>query len=942
VALRSDRGDCTGNTVAWRDSPPFAVDVCNSAARARHPEIAMFRRKRVCMLVFLIAGAALLAPDAPACDFYVNSNADNDQPDNVLTLREALAIANASRFNGDFSNRCRTAAELAQIPGADYVLVPPGPPSPLPAVCSYTDVRYTILVNDAPGANCGDGIGDNIRFDTNVGTIFAAGGFDIGVHDTIDGMQPNGTVVNIVGPGAGSGNGLSFGFGDTSDKWNIQISNLAISGFSLDGIHAAGCQNASFLNLSLSGNGRHGLYIDGNRCFTSMIGGGNASQRNYIYANGGDGIHIEGLANGDPTSQNNTIRNNWIGLDGNSSFDASGNAGAGIVIVNSLGNTIGGSGTDQGNAIAKNAGYGVWLRGPRSIGNTVLGNLIGSSPELDIGSFPNSRGVQIDGGASANTIGSGAGGGANVISGNANHGVYIDGAGTNSNAIQFNVIGLNRARAFVVPNQQDGIAIGGGAQATGVHDNVIAGNTRWGIYQGGASTSGTTISNNAIGLRGFANNGNDSTVAANGLGGILLDSTPSNTVGPGNRLAGNAGAGVEVFGETADGNVIKANTIGLNNAGAASPNTGGGVLVFGGADNTVIGGSAVADGNLISGNTGAGVRVNGNTTDATVIRHNFIGTDTGGNSARPNSAEGIRIDQGATNASVVNNLVSGNLNDGIKLESGATQAHVQLNQVGYGYSSALPLPNGASGISILSGANHNFIGDPIVPFTFNVIAGNAGAGVFVADLGTTDNAIVGNVIGAAGVPNATGVIVTANAVRTQILGNQIDANTGSGVSITGNATLDNPVLDNLFDRNGALAIDLGGNGVTANDVGDADVGPNQLQNFPVISNVVIGTSSTSLSVSLASIANQGYTITLYRSDHCDPSGFGEGQAKLGSIDITTLANGSGGAVGLVYSVPNSQTQASWGTAIATSAAGNTSEFGPCIGISDEIFPDDFE
>jgi hypothetical protein len=899
----------------------------------------MVRSKAVVRLIALLVGVGVAAHagSALACDFHVNSNADNDQADGVLTLREALAIANGDHFNGNHIGTCRTAAELAQMPGADFVPVfPPG--------CSLTETRYTILLPPDPGANCGNGIGDNITFDTNIGTIAAAGGFDVGVHETIDGKQPNGSPVNIVGPGAGSGSGsgISFGFGDTSDKWNIQISNLAISGFGVDGIHAAGCQNASFTNLSLSGNGRHGLYIDGNRCFTSVIGGGNAAQRNYIYSNGGDGIHIEGLANGDPTSQNNTIRNNWIGLDGNSSFDASGNAGAGIVILNSLGNTVGGGGTDQGNAIAKNGGYGLWIKGPRSISNVVMGNLIGSSPELDIGSFPNSRGVQIDGGASANTIGNSGSGEANVISGNANHGVYIDGTGTNSNAIQYNIIGLNRARGFVVPNVQDGIAIGGGAQQTGVHDNVISGNTRWGIYQGGASTFGTTINNNVIGLRGGTNNSNDNTVAANGLGGILLDTTPNNTVGPGNRIAGNAGAGVEVFGELADGNVIKTNTIGLNNAGASSANTGGGVLVFGGADNTVVGGAAVADGNLISGNSGAGVRVNGNTTDATTISRNFIGVDTTENAARPNTGEGIRIDAGATNASISNNLVSGNLNDGIKLESGATQAHVQLNRVGYSPTSGLPLPNGASGISILSGANNNFIGDPLNTFAFNVIAGNTGAGVFVADAGTADNTIADNFIGFAGLANGSGIIVTANAARTLMTANSIQANTSIGIAVIGTGTVNNPIIDNLFDGNGGLAIDLGSNGVTANDAGDADTGPNNQQNFPIISNVVIGNNSSSLSISLNSKPNLGYTLTLYRSNHCDPSGFGEGQVKLGSVNVTTLPNGSGGATGLVYPVPNSQTQPSWGTAVATSASGDTSEFGPCIGISDEIFRDGFQ
>ena len=100
--------------------------------------------------------------------------------------------------------------------------------------------------------------------------------------------------------------------------------------------------------------------------------------------------------------------------------------------------------------------------------------------------------------------------------------------------------------------------------------------------------------------------------------------------------------------------------------------------------------------------------------------------------------------------------------------------------------------------------------------------------------------------------------------------------------------------------------------------------------------------SASMSVSLNSQANQGYTITLYRSDKCDASGFGEGQVKLGSVALGTGSNGSGSVIGLLYTVPNSQTQASWGTAIATSASGDTSEFGPCVGISDEIFPSKFE
>jgi len=884
---------------------------------------------RIICLVALVGAACL---PASGCDFHVNSNADTDQADGVLTLREALAIANGDHFGGNHIGTCRTLAELNQMPGADYIFVPPpGCPS---------GAGYTILLPPDIGANCGAGIGDNITFDTNVGSISSTGGYDLGEHDTLDGMQPNGFAVAIVGPGAGSGSGIRFGVGDTTDKWNNFIRNLIITSFGTDGITAGGCQNASLTGLTLANNGRYGLFVDGNRCFTTNIGDVGAGQRNYIYGNVSDGIHIEGIANGDPTSQNNVIRNNWVGLDGVSPLDTTGNGGAGIAVLNSLGNTIGGGGTNQGNAIAKNAGYGLWISGPRSIGNNVLGNLIGSSPDLDLASFPNSRGVQIDGGASANAIGGSGTGEANAIGGNTNHGVFISDAGTNGNSVQYNIIGLNRARTATVANQQDGISISAGAQQTGVHDNVISGNYRWGIFQAGSTTTGTAINNNVIGLRGSANNANDNTIAANGLGGVWFTDSPGNTIGPGNRIDGNHGPGIEISDENADGNTIKGNVIGLDNAGAAAGNTGAGVYIHNGADNTLVGGATAADRNIVSASSGAGIQVSNATTDGTTIRFNFIGTDASGNVARGNSVEGIRIDQ-ATNVAVRQNLVAANANDGIKLHNGASGGYVVLNQVGVANSGLAALPNGASGISLLSGATNNAIGDPITPLLFNIIAGNTGAGIFVADAGTSNNVIVGNIIGSAGFANNYGIYVTANAVGTQITNNAIAQNKLSGVAVIGAGTTGNPIRDNQISGNGGLGIDLGGDGVTANDSSDADGGPNHLQNFPVLYNVTFGASSVTFSATLTSTPSTSFELAFFRSDRCDASGHGEGQTQLGKVNVNSDSSGTATATGLTYPIPNSQTQPSILTATATSASGDTSEFSVCIGVSDQIFGDGF-
>jgi hypothetical protein len=254
------------------------------------------------------------------------------------------------------------------------------------------------------------------------------------------------------------------------------------------------------------------------------------------------------------------------------------------------------------------------------------------------------------------------------------------------------------------------------------------------------------------------------------------------------------------------------------------------------------------------------------------------------------------------------------------------------------------LPNAASGISLLSGAHNNGIGDP-APSLQNVIGSTTNpfsAGIFVADPGTSSNIISGNIVGSPGFPNSYGVYVTNSAANNFISSNAITLSTHAGVAIVGNGATGNAITDNQIFSNGGLGIDLGNDGVTTNDFKDVDTGPNNLQNYPVLRNVVIGSNSVTLTAQLNSTPNQSFEVTLYRSDHCDAGGFGEGQVVLGKVTIGADANGDAGVSGLNYAVPNSLTQPSWGTAIVRSlATQDTSEFSRCVGISDEIYGDGF-
>ena len=103
----------------------------------------------------------------------------------------------------------------------------------------------------------------------------------------------------------------------------------------------------------------------------------------------------------------------------------------------------------------------------------------------------------------------------------------------------------------------------------------------------------------------------------------------------------------------------------------------------------------------------------------------------------------------------------------------------------------------------------------------------------------------------------------------------------------------------MIRGNLGLGLDLGANGMSANDDGDPDSGGNDGQNFPLISSATLSGNDLYASFSLdTDLSNAQYRIEFFgnAAGAQDPT-HGEGRVRLGAIDITT--NGTGD-----YSVSN--------------------------------------
>ena len=659
----------------------------------------------------------------------------------------------------------------------------------------------------------------------------------------------------------------------------------------------------------------------------NTIGGAEEGAGNLISGNTNQGINL-----GPPNATGNIIAGNHIGVDA-SGTAALGND-VGVWVENVADNVIGGTSASARNVISGNReGIGLWEAG--ATGNTVLGNYIGTNQSGDA-AIPNDFGIVVY--APDNTIGGTEEGAGNLISGNRFNGVNFYGENATGNSVEGNLIGTNAAGTSALGNGEQGVAlvdaagntIGGTTSGAG---NALSGNTIAGVFLLGEATENNVIQGNVIGT-----DPTGTSAIGNGESGVAIHSAKDNLVGgtePGARniLSGNV-FGVLIGDLLADGNRIQGNYIGTNAAGdAAVPNTQSGILDWG--QNTIIGGTEAGAGNVISGNITDGIGL-AEASTGTLIQGNYIGTDATGSTALGNT-NGVFANFSPNNtiggtSSGARNVISGNAENSITLFGlGSTGNTIQGNYIGTDVTGTMAVANG--GGFWITDAPDNTIGGTNSG-AGNLISGKTG-GIRVDGANASGNVIQGNTLGmdvtgtlpmgvrGAGVRFSNGA--SGNTVGgTESGAGNIIANSGwVGIVLFADAGNGNRILSNSIYDNGALGIDLGRDTPTLNDDGDSDTGPNNLQNFPVLTSVV-SNGGAAIQATLNSTPSSSFTLDFFSNTVCDESGFGEGQNPLGSASLTTDASGTGTVAAAFSGVTGTVL-----TATATDANGNTSEFSEC-------------
>jgi uncharacterized repeat protein (TIGR01451 family) len=688
-------------------------------------------------------------------------------------------------------------------------------------------------------------------------------------------------------------------YGANSYVHDLEIRNFPHGGLLLNGASSSVVQNNDV-------HTNNGPSINLNNATDVLIGGLLPAERNYLYGNtgsGGNGITLL------VSSNNNIILGNFMGTKDGLVQEPN--------IVETGGNLI------AHNVISGNEYGGVDVDANFSVSSRYEANFIGCDVNGN-NELPNGEesGMSFSSCFGDTVIG-------NTISGNHYFGVEVSSQAINL-VITRNKIGPTSDGLRSIGNWESGIAVG--ADGVLIEDNLIGGNLN------GVSISSAwdvVIRRNVLGTPDGAEES-----LGNGWG-VSVSFGENCVIGgpdPADRnIISDNGGGVRITGRTAFNNIIENNYIGTDESGTTARGNYDGILITFGAD------SCVVRNNVISGNNHDGVQITprlDELPEANKIVGNKIGVDASGAQPLANGRHGVWIND--TNLNVVGgvgtdaNVISSNDTCGVVIDGGSRN-YIVGNYIGTNTGVINDFGNGGCGIRLI-GADHNLVGGA-APDSGNTIMWNGSSGIELIDTLCVANRIQHNFIGI----NPDTLIIGGNGrgilvdnARFNLIGgttgagNIIAYNNGAGVAVTGDQAWANTIRFNWIELNDGLGIDLGDDGVTANDLGDGDAvppdtdtGPNDLVNLPV--GVYYSWYSKENKFAVTGIIDTEYpdsdSIDVYFVEDVHSSGYGDGQLHLGTV----VADSSGAWVLLLDELPDGFPYVS---ATATDVFGSTSEFSP--------------
>ncbi len=480
----------------------------------------------------------------------------------------------------------------------------------------------------------------------------------------------------------------------------------------------------------------------------------------------------------------------------------------------------------------------------QSEGNTIENCIIGlNSDGLQVDSA-NVQGFGVRILASNNTVGGTRGAGNspnNIIAGNDNAQVYINGSSVAGNKVKGSNLGINAANEPPAGTFFNGVLIKNGPTNSEIGGS---GANEWNYI---TSQFGVRVENEGAGNIGR------NIIAGNRIAGCLvgirIENSGENTIGGNigtdannsrNYLWGN-GTGISIENTTGistlvDENKIFGNVIGSAPNGSYTGNEFG--IGIDKAENNFVGDGTLGHRNIISANHVTGVSL-GVESKANIVRGNYIGTDLEGSSARGNGG-GIAV-LGINNR-IVENTIAGNDN-GVDIGTAGKSTPppagtvVDSNRIGISAGGNDPIPNGI-GISLFSG---------ITSVTTNIISGNDGYGITIYRNGNnvTNNKIGTDPTGTTAIGNGfnhpffeAGVDIrgTQNVVSgNTISGNKVGLQIAKGIQISDPTPSNNRIEGNFIGTNS------NGTAAVANATHGIKIGNNAIDNM--IGGVTAGTGN---------------------------------------------------------------------------------------------------